>query len=254
MLKNFLNTAVLLLLAAAIVGCSDDDCPTCADQEQVLFYCSVGFAPELPASGQPTLSIGAGFIGDPVPEVSGFSWFGRTLYRTDSGFPAFNGDIDTGYVKHIPVSMIVDEDSVALDIVIPEPTELLSPGGSVPPNEAVEVNWSESQDAERYFISIQVIGVDEGFIVYLDTLIFTTDTTYTIPSEYVVPGAQLIIQLGAGIGVSGEPGESANFHEGRFTGFLVGSYKAPWVIAGIRSGFAKNDTVVRRSEPLGFGR
>ena len=217
-------------------GCSDDDCPTCGDQLEVLFYCNVGFAPELPTGGQSTLSIGAGFIGDPVPEVTGFSWFERTLYRTDNGFPVFNGDIDTGYVKHVPVVMMIDGDSIELDIVIPEPTELLSPGGSLPPNESVEVNWSKSQDAEKYFLSVQVYSVSPELMVYLDTLVFTTDTTHTIAAEYVVPGAMMVIQLGAGIGVSGEPGELANFHSGRLSGFLVGSYKAPWIVAGIRSG------------------
>lgn len=214
-------------------GCSDDDCPTCVDETNVLFYCSASFRAIDPDWGvlESSLGITAGFIGDPVPTVDAFGWINGDLERTDVGFPTFNDDFQTDYVKYVPVTAVLDGDTITFEITIPDSTRIITPGEVASSGGPVIFEWVRSQDAEFYIFSVLVSYRDVQELVFvLDTTVTTSDTSFTLPSEYSVAGYTLHSQLLAGIGTNGEPGDDATFRSGRYSGFLGGAYKAGFLV------------------------
>lgn len=224
----------LMFLSALLVGCGDSDCPTCESELKVVFYCYIGFTPESPDTSWGVFTITSSFFGDPVPDVSNVSWFGTDTYKYEIGFPYFTDNVDTSYTKHVKASMIVAGDSTEFEIAIPEPTKLIGLPEIILANEPFEMNWSKSQDADEYSVKILAYSQTDEFSVYLDTSFLVTDTTFTIPGEYLKAGAVLSMQVGARIGTFGEPGDSANFHSRRIKGYLCGIYDTgTWMIWNI---------------------
>lgn len=228
---------LLLPLLVICYGCSDDECPTCVDDSSVLFYCSASFHAADTEFGafQSSIGITAGFIGDPVPSVSVFEWLNGKLRRSDNGFPTFNDDIQSDFIKHVSVTAVLDSDTIDFAVTIPDSTHIITPGDFAPSGQPIKFEWTRSRDAESYIYSAVVFYNDgEDLVFLLDTTIQTSDTSITIPSEYAEPGNQIVSQLIAGAGRNGEPGDEPNFRAGRIFGFIVGSYKA---------GFHRTDVV-----------
>jgi hypothetical protein len=226
-INKTLRIAVLLLAGVFISGCSDDDCPTCGDQFDVLFYCSAAYNPMDIGETHPIIGFQAWFVGDPVPDVSQIKWLEREVLRNDSGFPAYTDEVESAYIKYIPVRITLDQDTLDFQVKIPDSTEVVLPGGrTVPAGQSVHFEWIKSADAEKYLLGVNVFNPLPPFENYLDSTIYTTDTTFVLASEYVPIGAEIVLQVIAGIGKNGEPGDEPTYEQGRYKGFIAGAFRA----------------------------
>lgn len=227
MILRIWQLAALMLLCMSVLGCGDSDCPTCESESEVTVWCSVAYTPDAFSSGRGSFAINASIIGDPVPQEISVSCFDSSLFLSDGiNFPSFWGGVDTVYTKHVLVSMIIDGDSIEVETTIPEPTEFVVWPSSPLANEPLEVMWSRSQDADEYYLSAYVWNPAQGFSFSIDTLFSGSDTAFTIAGEYIKEGYTVAIWVNARSGTSGTAGDVANFHSGRFTGFLSGYYHA----------------------------
>lgn len=203
-------------------GCSDDDCPTCVDAQEIVFMCTASYRAELGWNGSSILSISAAFVGDPVPHVSLFSWLGQDVpIGEDGGVPYFEDQIENRFEKLIDVAMVVEHDTVSFLMTIPDSTQISVPAGSVPSNEPVEISWTRSADAERYSLAVYIIrDQPPDFELEFDTVFTTTDTTITLDAYHLLPGRQLNLQIRALIGRGASPGNETNFRSGELRGFV----------------------------------
>ncbi len=231
MTTKILRIAVLLVAGCFISSCSDDDCPTCGDQFDVLFYCSAAYSPVDIGEAHPIIGFQAWFVGDPVPDVSQIKWLEREVLRDDSGFPAYHDEVESAYMKYIPIRIALDQDTLSFQVKIPDSTEvLLPPGETAPAAQPVHFEWIKSADAEKYLLGVDVFNPLPPFETYLDTSIYTTDTTFVLAPEYAISGAEIALQVIAGIGKNGEPGDEPTYTNGRYKGFIAGAFRARFKI------------------------
>lgn len=213
----------LVMLFSA--GCSDDDCPTCMEENPILFVCSASFRAAEPLDVPSELSVFAGFMGDPIPTVSRFAWNETELEWSEGGLPSFSDHIESPYVKRVNIEIVADNDSTQFEIVVPDSFRLIAPQSAVPASQPLEFHWSRSADAESYSMGVTIVRLDSPeFVVELDTAISTQDTTFVLDAYHVKPNFSIIIDLRAGIGKNGGSGVATNFDDGRLHGFVAGIY------------------------------
>jgi hypothetical protein len=100
-------------------------------------------------------------------------------------------------------------------------------------DEDFTVSWTTSENAERYFVSMVILygytdTAGNGGSVYLDSFFYTTDTSFIIPLERVLPSDIDSVRGGFGnVAVSSENGAWIGHSlEGNITGEGVGYFTA----------------------------
>lgn len=254
MINKILQVASLLLAGFFISGCSDDDCPTSGDEQPVVFVCGATFyAPYTSGGAETRIGIGAGVVGDPVPDVTSFRWLGRSVGPCDEGLPCFNDEFYSPFTKDVDVLMVIEGDSIAFALSIPDSFHMIEPPVEtqfLSAGEPLDLIWSKSPDAERYDLKIYVLydPTPGEFTIELDTTFYVTDTSWTLPAEYMQWGRQFTFFLSAVRGIRADPGQAANFILGRYHGFTISSYKALGIQARIYQTCSTHST-----KPLSLG-
>jgi hypothetical protein len=226
-LNKILRIAVSLLAGIFISGCSDDDCPTCTQENPILFVCTASFRPEEPIGNPSELAVFAGFMSDPIPVVSRFAFLENELEWTDGSLPSFSGHMESPYIKRVNIEIVADDHSTQFDIVIPDSFRLIEPLTNVTAGQSLPFHWSRSADAEYYGLRITIVRLDSPeFEIELDTSISTQDTTFVLDATHVKANCDILLDLRASIGKSGGAGVETNFENGRLHGFVAGSYEA----------------------------
>lgn len=238
MVSRIFQIIALSILACLISSCSDDECPTCNEQIETVFVCSGSFSEAEVSGPESFLSMTAGFVGSPVPHIRSFKWLGNELEPCDQGLPCYDGRIASPYQKNMDVIMVIEFDTISLELLIPDPFYLIYPpvGTTVlPADVALELTWSKCPDAEQYRLRTYVFfDTESEMFIELDSSFATTDTTATIPAVHMQSGRSIYVMLLGGKGVAGEPGDVVNYSQGNFRGFLNTGYETRGITALIQ--------------------
>lgn len=238
MVVALIRNLALMLILAVLGACSEEKCTTCSDEIETLFMCTAGYSEPLVSGPDALLGITASFIGSPVPNIRSFRWMGLELERIDEGLPIYDKGMPGEYLKQMPIVMVVETDTISFELTVPDPFHLIQPTANTSVISAqvpLDLVWSNSTDAERYSLKIYILSYEiGGMTIELDTTFYTSDTTATIPAEYLKVGRQIILMPIAVWGVPGDPGDVVNFSHKDMRGFLSSGYKALGLTAFIQ--------------------
>lgn len=217
----------LLAFLVVVIGCSDDDCPTCPNRSQT-------------ATAVGTLSLSDdGYIGA-YGQVVGVN--GQIPIVDSIRIDTMKADFETGvtgtnvkeFEYHSGVTTYVGGDTVSVSFHTPSGVSTARVKLLVYPDDAVVIDsgfraydsaetaeffWESSPNADWYFLetNFQYYNVDDELVNSLHRLVKgVDDTTLTIPGDSLAYNGRLTIWLVAGTGA--DPMSAA----GNITGGYVG--------------------------------
>lgn len=228
----------IALLGATIVGtilivtsCSDDPCSCPNDENSGLFLLFAQYRANESGSIGGATDVSLYFFDEKVPAIDSVLIESALASNCENSSPCFYST-HQGLLDSVNACVYFRTESICLSSVVPDSFSILTPWSGVLTAETEQkLDWSGARNAEYYTMRILTYtGFDEDFRIELDTLLVLSDTTFTIPAEWIKTDYGISFQLSANWGSSYTYGQVANYSSDSYSGFIGGSFTySPYV-------------------------